>query len=218
MTGGDAAREVRHRLILAAVGHAASEGWTGAAIRAGAAELGIDAVDAERILRGGPRALFRAFNDWADERMAEAVAGASRRRLHERVEAAMLARFDALLPWREAVARGVAFAAMPQNAGLGFACHCRTVDRIWRAAGDRPHDFSFYTKRAILAGILAATALVWLEDRSADGAATHGFLRRRLADVGRIGRLRARAGRLADGLSGLSRRPSAFHRGRRPAL
>lgn len=213
---GDAGREIRDLLVLAAVGHAASEGWTGAAIREGAAELGIDAVDAERILRGGPRALFRAFNDWADERMAEAVAGASRRRLHERVETAMLARFDALLPYREAVARGVAFAAMPQNAGLGFACHCRTVDRIWRVAGDRPHDFSFYTKRAILAGILAATTLVWLEDR--DGAATHGFLRRRLAEVARIGRLRARAGRLADGLAGLARRPSAFHRGRRPAL
>ncbi len=218
MSGGGAERELRDRLVLAAVRHAASEGWTGAAIRAGAAELGIDAVDAERILRGGSRALFRALNDWADERMAAAVGGASRRRLHERVEAAVLARFDALQPHREAVARGVAFAAMPQNAGLGFACHCRTVDRMWRASGDRSHDFSFYTKRALLAGILAATTLVWLEDRSADGAATRGFLRRRLADVARIGRLRARAGRLAGGLSGLARRPSAFQRGRRRAL
>ncbi|MDE0057113.1 MAG: COQ9 family protein [Defluviicoccus sp.] len=216
--GGDAGREVRDLLVLAAVRHAASEGWTAAAIRAGAGELGIDAVDAERILRGGPRTLFRALNDWADERMAAAVGGASRSRLSERVETAMLARFDALLPWRESVARGVAFAAMPQNTGLGFACHCRTVDRMWRACGDRSHDFSFYTKRAILAGILAATTLVWLEDRSADGAATRAFLRRRLANVARIGRLRGRAERLADGLTGLARRPSVFHRGRRPAL
>jgi len=214
--GGVANREPRDRLVLAAIRHVATEGWTGAAIRAGAAERGIDAIDAERILRGGPRALFRAFNDWADERMAEAVGEASRSRLHERVEIAVLARLDALLPYREAVARGVAFAALPRNAGLGFACHCRTVDRIWRASGDRSHDFSFYTKRALLAGILAATALVWLEDRSEDGAVTRAFLRRRLADVLLIRKLRARADRLSDSLSGLLRRPSVFSRGRRP--
>ena len=206
MTGD--AEEIRERLVLAAVRHAASQGWTGAAIRAGAAELDIDAADAERILRGGPRALFRALNDWADERMAEAAGAGSRSRLHERVESAVLARFDALLPYRAALARGAAFAAMPQNAGLGFACHCRTVDRIWRAAGDRSHDFSFYTKRALLAGILAATALVWLEDRSEGGAATRAFLRRRLAEVPRIGRLRAQAGRFADALSRRAANPA----------
>ena len=195
--------DIGDRLVLASVRHAATEGWTGAAIRAGAAELGIDEAEAGRILRGGPGALFRAFNDWADTRMAEA-AGAGRspgKRLPERVEGAVMARFAALEPYREAAVRGAAFAALPTNAALGLACHCRTVDRIWRAVGDRPYDFSFYTKRALLAGVLGTTTLVWLQDRSPDGATTRGFLRRRLADVLRIGKLRARASRLSGALS-----------------
>ena len=50
-----------------------------------------------RILRGGPRALFRALNDWADARMAAALSTgpALDARLGERVETAVLARFDA---------------------------------------------------------------------------------------------------------------------------
>lgn len=195
--------DVRDRLVLAAVRHAASEGWVPAAIRAGAAEIGIDEIEARRILRGGPRALFRAFNDWADARMAAALdSGGDRRpRLSERVERAVLARFQALEPYRESVRRGVAFAGLPQNAALAIACYGRTVDRIWRAAGDRSHDFNFYTKRALLAGVLGSTTLVWLDDRSEGGGFTRAFLRRRLADVLRIQKLRAGAGRLAQRLA-----------------
>ena len=207
--------DLHDRLVLAAVRRAASEGWTRAAIRAGAADTGIDEVEAMRILRGGPGALFRAFNDWADARMAEALDSAASRipRLSERVERAVLARFEALEPYRESVRRGVAFAGLPQNAALGFACYCRTVDRIWRAAGDRSHDFSFYTKRALLAGVLGTTALVWLEDRSG-GELTRAFLRRRLADVLRIQKLRAGATRLSDRVTETFRPPAGLRRRR----
>ena len=72
------------------------------------------------------------------------------------------------------------------------ACTARTVDAIWHAAGDRSADFSWYTKRAILAAVYSATVLYWLRDTSEDDAATLAFLDRRLAGVGRIGRLRGR--------------------------
>jgi ubiquinone biosynthesis protein COQ9 len=67
-----------------------------------------------------------------------------------------------------------------------------TVDGIWYAAGDSATDFSFYTKRATLAGIYAATLLYWLEDRSPGFADTRAFLDRRLAEVARIGQARHR--------------------------
>ena len=208
--------DLRDRLVLAAVRHAASEGWVPAAIRAGAAEVGIDEVEARRLLRGGPRELFRAFNDWADKRMAEALeaGGARRPRLSERVERAVLARLGAMEPFRESVWRGVAFAALPQNVAFALACYARTVDRIWRAAGDRSHDFSFYTKRALLAGVLGATTLVWLDDRSEGGEVTRAFLRRRLADVLRIQKLRAGAERLSRRLSEPLRPPAGLRRRR----
>jgi ubiquinone biosynthesis protein COQ9 len=90
---------------------------------------------------------------------------------------------------------------------LAAACTARTVDAIWRSAGDRSADFSWYTKRAILAAVYGATLLYWLRDSSEDDAATLGFLDRRLAGVGRIGsarrRVEAAVGRLrpVDGLS-----------------
>jgi ubiquinone biosynthesis protein COQ9 len=67
------------------------------------------------------------------------------------------------------------------------------VDAIWHAAGDRSADFSWYTKRAILAAVYSATVLYWLRDASEEDEATLAFLDRRLAGVGRIGRLRGRA-------------------------
>ena len=69
----------------------------------------------------------------------------------------------------------------------------RSVDAIWHAAGDRSADFSWYTKRAILAAVWTSTLLYWLRDTSEDDAATLAFLDRRLAGVGRIGSVRRRA-------------------------
>jgi ubiquinone biosynthesis protein COQ9 len=68
----------------------------------------------------------------------------------------------------------------------------RTVDSIWHAAGDRSADFSWYTKRAILASVYGTTLLYWLRDMSEDDEDTLAFLDRRLAGVGRIGKARAR--------------------------
>ena len=60
--------------------------------------------------------------------------------------------------------------------------------------------------------VYVPTLLFWLRDDSADGAATAAFLDRRLADVGRIGKLRGRIeARLGAGLGALRERmqPSA---------
>ena len=93
----------------------------------------------------------------------------------------------------EAVRRALAVLALPGNAAVAAACTARSVDAIWQAAGDRAADFSWYTKRAILAGVYTATVLFWLRDDGTDDAATLAFLDRRLADVRRIGGLRGRA-------------------------
>ncbi|MBM3561289.1 MAG: COQ9 family protein, partial [Alphaproteobacteria bacterium] len=76
-----------------------------------------------------------------------------------------------------------------------------------------------YTKRATLAAIWSATLLVLAGDRSEGQANTRAFLARRLADVGRIPKLRARVGDLAGAarpaarlvrtLAGLARRRAA---------
>jgi ubiquinone biosynthesis protein COQ9 len=66
---------------------------------------------------------------------------------------------------------------------LGLRLLYDTVDAIWYAAGDTATDFNFYTKRALLAGVYAATTLCWLEDRSREMEETHAFLDRRINDI-----------------------------------
>jgi ubiquinone biosynthesis protein COQ9 len=117
-----------------------------------------------------------------------------------RVATALNLRLEVLLPWREAARRGLSVLAMPQNAPLGLRLLYDTVDAVWRGVGDRPTDFSFYTKRASLAAIQAAAMLYWLDDRSPGFADTQAFIERRLADLHRLTGLRGRLAAAADNL------------------
>jgi ubiquinone biosynthesis protein COQ9 len=103
-----------------------------------------------------------------------------------RVKLALELRFEIVAPWREAVRRTLPVLAQPQNVPLGLRLLYETVDGIWYAAGDRAADFSFYTKRATLAGLYTAAVLYWLDDRSDDFADTRAFIDRRLGDLARL--------------------------------
>src|SRR3546814_11526677 len=68
----------------------------------------------------------------------------------------------------------------------------RTADRIWRLAGDHATDFNHYSKRIILAGVYAATLLVFLDDESEGERETRGFLARRIDGIIRFERAKHR--------------------------
>ena len=78
----------------------------------------------------------------------------------------MRTRLEILKPHKEAARRAAAFLSLPLNAALGAKLLYRTVDAMWRAAGDTSTDFNFYTKRAILAGVYASTLMRWFNDTS----------------------------------------------------
>ena len=69
----------------------------------------------------------------------------------------------------------------------------RSVDLMWRAAGDRSSDFSYYTKRALLGGVYGATLIHWLSDSSEGHADTWVFLDNRIGDVMQIEKFRGAA-------------------------
>ena len=112
--------------------------------------------------------MVAAFSRWADRQMLDRIEAAPPEplSLSRRIARALRVRFELLLPFREAVRRGMTVLAMPQNAPLGLRLLYETVDGIWYAAGDNSTDFSFYTKRASLAAIYGAAMLFWLDDRS----------------------------------------------------
>jgi ubiquinone biosynthesis protein COQ9 len=61
-----------------------------------------------------------------------------------------------------------------------------SADVMWRLAGDTATDYNHYTKRAILAGIYAATLAVFADDTSEGKVDTHAFLDRRIDGIMRF--------------------------------
>jgi ubiquinone biosynthesis protein COQ9 len=169
-------------------------GWTLLALRRGLAAVGLDPDEAELLFPIGPADMVEAFCDLADRRMeaAAAEAGVATLRLSQRVRAIVALRLRQNAQHREAVRRALALLALPRHARAAARTLARSVDAIWHAAGDRSADLSWYSKRATLAVVYAATLLFWLRDTSEDDVESLAFLDRRLAGVARIGRLRRR--------------------------
>ena len=168
----------RDAALDALVAIAPFPGWSIAALREAAGP------DADLLFPGGPADMVETWIDLTDRRMQPSVA----ERLPDRVRAVIAHRLLSLSPYKEAVRRSVAVLATDPAATARTAA--RTVDAIWHLAGDRSANWSWYTKRAILAGVYGATLLYWVRDDSPDDEATLRFLDRRLAGVGRIGTLR----------------------------
>jgi len=190
------------RLIGAMLPDVAFDGWSRHALRNAARRADIPVGEAMALFPRGAPDLIAAFSRWADRQMLERLAAIPVEpvSLSRRVALAMRMRFEVLAPWREAVRRGLSILALPQNALLGLRLLYDTVDAIWHGVGDASTDFSFYTKRASLAGIYAAAVLFWLDDRSPGFADTQAFIDRRLADLHRLTGLRERLASAAESL------------------
>ena len=96
-------------------------------------------------------------------------------KIRERIATAVKTRLAVLKPHKEAARRAAAFLSLPMHAALGAKLVYRTVDAMWRAAGDTSTDFNFYTKRGILAGVYGSTAdaLVQRHQRGRKGRPTN---------------------------------------------
>ena len=187
----------RERLIQAMLPDVPFDGWSTRALRGAARRAGISYQEAVALFPRGAPDMIAAMSHWADRQMLQRLEtalsqapgqapGTEPLGLSRRVALAIHTRFEIALPWREAVRRGLSVLALPQNAPLGLKLLYDSVDAIWLGVGDHPTDFSFYTKRASLAAILAATTLYWLDDRSPDFEDTDAFVERRLADLYRL--------------------------------
>jgi ubiquinone biosynthesis protein COQ9 len=165
-------------------------GWNKATLRRALLSVGAPADDAEFLFPGGAVDMVEAYFDLADRQMEAAADPALMElRTAERVRALLALRLAQARPHRAAVRRALALLALPRHARVGARCVARSADAIWHAAGDRSADFSWYTKRALLAGVYAGTLLFWLRDHSDDETETMRFVDRRLNDVACLGRL-----------------------------
>ena len=175
-------------IIAAALVHIPFDGWTSEALVAGAAEAGFTADDVARLFPGGAVDAVVMHSALADAAMIEAFEAMADKpdRVHLMIREMILIRLDQVAAHKEAVRRGLTLLAVPANALASARALYATVDAMWRDAGQRDTDISFYTKRATLAAVYSATLLAWIADTSGERAVIEGFLDRRLQDVARI--------------------------------
>ena len=175
-------------IIEAALVHVPFDGWSDAALRAGASDAGCSDDDVTRLFPGGALDAIVMHSAMADIAMVAAFGSMPDQpdRVHLMIRAMILIRLEQAAPHKEAVRRGLTVLAVPNNALASAKALYATVDAMWRAAGHLDTDISFYTKRATLAAVYSATLLAWISDTSGDPAVIEGFLDRRLRDVAQI--------------------------------
>lgn len=199
--------ELREALSAQLAPNAAFDGWGPKAVDAAADAIGADRDVARLAVPGRAIDMIDLWFAQIDRRMAAALPpetlGAMK--IRARITALVEARLDALAPDREALRRAAAILAMPQNAGRAAQLGWRAADAMWRLAGDKATDYNHYTKRALLAGIYAATIAVFLNDESAGQAETRAFLARRIEDIMRFEMAKAKFSARSDHRFSLSR-------------
>jgi ubiquinone biosynthesis protein COQ9 len=191
MTSRDSFLEpLRDRILRAVVKNVPFDGWTEAALRAALIAEGLKPFDAARAFPGGVGEIVEFYLVDLDARMTQALASQtlSIMKVHERIILAIETRLELFAGEKETASRTLAYFALPMHAAAGLRALYRTVDTIWRLAGDTSTDFNFYTKRALLAWVYSATLLTFLNDDSENFEETRAFLRRRIDEVMAVGK------------------------------
>jgi ubiquinone biosynthesis protein COQ9 len=210
----------RDNVILAALKHVPFDGWSHTTLERAAEDAGFLGSDADLLFPNGVPDAVAHFINLADRLMVEDYAKHDTAKLKHREKIALIVRLrlERWTPHRESVRRALALSPMPNMVAGTLKGTYATIDAMWKAIGDKSVDFSFYTKRALLAGVYGSTLLYWLEDRSEHCKATWAFLDRRIDNVMQIPKLRGNITKRLSQLPTPGRifaRVSGLRRGRR---
>lgn len=186
--------ELREALAPKIAANAVFDGWGERSLSDAAAVLGISADRARLAYPGGAVEMIDAWFEWLDAAVAERQSpeALARLKVRDRISTLIWTRLQIARPQREAVRRAINKLALPQNLIRASRLGWRAADRMWRLAGDNATDLNYYTKRATLAAVYATTLIVWLDDESEGQAETKAFLDRRIDDVMRFEKTKAR--------------------------
>ena len=183
----------RERILQFALTQVPSYGWTERSLRMATTDAGFEESMSRRAFPRGINDLIDTYLSKADDLMLEKLAKYSMNDMPVRdlIRYAIRVRLEQSDKDREAIRRLIVLQCTPQHATSAISALHRTVDKMWRAAGDKSVDFNFYTKRALLAGVYGSTTLFWLNDRSAGFSETWQFLDRRIIDVMQLQKVRS---------------------------
>lgn len=185
--------ELRDALAERLPGHAVFDGWSATALAGAAAELGVPADRAALCFPGGAVDMIDAWFAAIDRSMAATLdaRGVTQMKIRDRIRSALNARLDEATRHPDALRRALATLGRPVHAARAGKLAWRAADAMWRAVGDSSVDVAWYTKRATLTAVYAATLMAWMDDDSEAFADTRAFLDRRIDDVMKIEKLKA---------------------------
>ncbi len=185
--------EIRDRLAPGIADNAAFDGWSDDARDMAADGAGIDRDVARLAFPDGAVDMIDAWFAAIDRQMAAALPSdaLAAMKIRARISALVEARLDAVAINRESLRRALTILALPQNVVRAARLGWRTVDLMWRMAGDTATDYNHYTKRTILLGVYGATITVFLDDDSESHADTSAFLSRRIDGIMRFEKAKA---------------------------
>ena len=149
----------RDAVILAALPHVPFDGWGPKTLRAASEAAGLGGDAAARLFPQGVKDAVAHFMLMADRMMIADLAARDlgALKIREKIACVVRVRLERWQPHREAIRRALAIMPAPNLAGRALRGWYDTVDAMWRAVGDRSVDFSFYTKRALLAAVYGTT-------------------------------------------------------------
>ena len=186
---------LKQAVLKAALKDAPFDGFTDTVLAKACKSAGADKAGLARLFPEGPLSLIEYFSSSIDQAMEEKLAALDlpKLKVRNRIKAAVLTRLALLAPHKEAARRAAALMTLPMHAGLAARMMYRTVDAMWRAAGDTSTDFNFYSKRGILAGVYGSTLVRWFNDTGEDEKATQAFLDARIENVMQFEKFKAKA-------------------------
>ena len=188
--------QIKIDLIKAMLTHVPFDGWTWEAMEQGAIDIGYEnkKTSSERIkifkdlFKNGSIDFIDFFSEIIDQEVKENYNSieAKPERVPEKIKKIIMIRLNLCQKYKEAVRSSISLSAIPVNTKVSLNILYRTCNSIWRIAGDKSTDFSYYTRRISLAAVYTSTLLFWLNDKSNNNIETEFFLDRRLKDISKI--------------------------------
>lgn len=194
--------DVRKAILAAALQHVPFDGWTDKVIAMAAREAGVDEHRAAIAFPDGAFDMVRLWCAMMNEGATARIKAADlpKMKVRERVRFGVAMLIEEASLHRIAVRRAAALFALPGHTATGARIIYEAADAVWRAIGDTSTDFNYYSKRAILSGVISSTMMFWFSDDSEDYADTQAFLDRRIGDVMQIEKAKAAVGGIIDKL------------------
>ena len=187
-------KNIQNKILHEALKDIAFDGLNWQTILRAAEKSGYDADVATTVFPDKVTSFLTYFSAWIDEAMLEKLkeTDPEEMKIRERVRHGVWVRLNILEPHKEIIRLSINYWMNPLRKPQAAKMVWKTADHIWKWAGDNAIDYNKYTKRALLTGVISATTLAWVNDRSDDHQKTADFLDRRIDNVLVVGKLAGR--------------------------